>query len=476
MEILWPPWRKIINERFIPLTKNTDRYLILYGGRGSSKSDFVSKLLISRCLSHTYFKCILYRKNYNSISDSSYETIKQTIYDLGLESLFILKKNPLEIICVLNGNKFIARGGDDPQKLKSIKDPTCVWYEEDIPEESDFATITLTVRSGKAELLQEIFTINPQVEGNPEDNWFWQRFFKDNKELSFRNETIVEVENKKISYYYTVHHSIYQDNRWLSDQVKAQIEDYKTKNTYLYSIYAKGLWTAKETGGNFYKEFNRSIHTGQTQYNKDISLHITFDFNTTPYISCSIWQLIGNKAICIDEIAAKSPHNSPIGASKLFLEKYFAHKAGLYVYGDPAGRSEDGRTERGENAFRLISSALENMRPTLRIQPKAPAVKTRKDWINAIFKYEEQGMSILISDKCTHLISDLSYLKEAADGTKHKKKIRDSETDVPYEKYGHFSDGMDYLLTTAYAGNYEKFQSGGFSFIPKHGKNIRKNI
>jgi PBSX family phage terminase large subunit len=153
MEILWPPWRKIINEKFIPLTKNTDRYLILYGGRGSSKSDFVSKLLISRCLSHTYFKCILYRKNYNSISDSSYETIKQTIYDLGLENLFILKKNPLEIICVLNGNKFIARGGDDPQKLKSIKDPTCVWYEEDIPEESDFATITLTVRSGKAEIL-----------------------------------------------------------------------------------------------------------------------------------------------------------------------------------------------------------------------------------------------------------------------------------------------------------------------------------
>ena len=240
MTINWPHWWKITNHTFVPLADNTDRYLILYGSRGSGKSDYVAKRLVFQCLSHRYFKCILYRKNYNSIKDSSYETLKQTIYDLGLESLFVFKVSPLEIVCV-NGNKFLARGGDDPNKLKSIKDPTGVWYEEDIPDESDFATISLTIRSGKADLLQEVFTINPQVEGNPEDNWFWQRFFEGHNELSYRQKTTVEVEGREIDYYFTVHHSTYQDNRWLPDEVKAQIEDYKTKNPYLYSVYALSL-------------------------------------------------------------------------------------------------------------------------------------------------------------------------------------------------------------------------------------------
>ena len=272
MTIEWPKWNRIINERFVELNKCFDRYLILYGSRGSSKSDYTAKRLILFCLTHKYFKCILYRKNFNSIKDSSYDTIKQAIYDLGLESLFVFKIAPLEIVC-LNGNKFIARGGDDPNKLKSIKDPTMVWYEEDIPDESDFATISLTIRSGKAEILQEIFTINPQVEGNPEDNWFWQRFFKGHHELSFRQKTTVEVEGRQIDYYYTVHHSAYQDNRWLPDEVKAQIEDYKEKNPYLYSVYARGLWTAKETGGNFYKEFSRAKHVKKLQYDPSLPIN-----------------------------------------------------------------------------------------------------------------------------------------------------------------------------------------------------------
>jgi PBSX family phage terminase large subunit len=476
MEIIFPKWNKIINEAFVPLTKCEDRYLIMYGSRGSSKSDFATKILVYRCLAHKYFKCILYRKTYNSIKDSSYETIKQTINDLGLGSLFHFRQNPMEIICVVNGNKFIARGGDDPQKLKSIKDPSCVWYEEDIPNEEDFATITLTIRGNKADILQEIFTINPQVDGDYRENWFWQRFIEGHDKLTFRHATEVDLDGKKVVYHYSVHHSTYKDNRWLSDQVKAQIEDYKTKNPYLYSVYAKGLWTAKETGGNFYKNFDRAKHTGKTKYDPTLPLHVSFDFNVNPYCSAQVWQLIGKRAFCIAEFAASYPINNTKGVCNLFTKRFHSHKGGLFIYGDPSGKSEDTRSEKGQNDYRIIGNELQVLKPQFRLHTKAPAVAMRGNWINAMLGYSEGGMQLFFDENCTHTISDFMYLKESSDGTKHKEKARDRDTNVSYEKYGHMSDCADYLLTYAYAKEYEEYQRGGINLIPNFGKNKSKNI
>ena len=42
----WPPWKKLVNERFLPLVNMDTRHVILWGSRGSSKSDFTTKKLI----------------------------------------------------------------------------------------------------------------------------------------------------------------------------------------------------------------------------------------------------------------------------------------------------------------------------------------------------------------------------------------------------------------------------------------------
>jgi phage terminase large subunit len=88
---------KIINQEFIPLFSNRDRYLLLWGGRGSSKSNFTAKKLVKDCLKSRYFRQILIRDTYASIKDSQYQTIKDEVYERGLESLFHFKENPLEI-------------------------------------------------------------------------------------------------------------------------------------------------------------------------------------------------------------------------------------------------------------------------------------------------------------------------------------------------------------------------------------------
>jgi phage terminase large subunit len=473
--IRWPRWRQIINDKFVPLTKCRDRYLIMYGSRGSGKSDYAAKQLIFNCLTHKYFKFILYRKKYNTIHDSSYETIKQAIITLGLEELFEFRVSPLSITCKVNGNKFIARGGDDPASLKSIKDPTGVWYEEEPPEEEDFATISLTVRSDKADYLQEIFTINPQIEGDYRDHWFWKRFFEGHHDLSYRTTTTVEVEGRQVQYSVTVHHSVYQDNRWLPDAVKAQIEDYKTTNPYLYSVYAKGLWTQKETGGNFYKLFDRIKNTCQAEYDRSMALHVSFDFNVNPYMTATIWQLHGKKAIQIDEICLPTPNNRTEAVCREFIRRYHGHGAGLFIYGDPSGMQEDTRTEKGYNDFVIIGRSLQQFHPQMRVAKVAPPVVMRGNFINTVFKTGYQGVEILVGQNCTTSISDLLYCKEAPDGTKAKLKEKNQETNVSFERYGHTSDSMDYLICYAFASEFMAYQKGGMKMQISSGANVSKN-
>lgn len=469
MVIQWPKWSKIINHKFVELTTNKDRYVILYGSRGSSKSDYVAKQLVFNCLNHKYFKCILYRKNFNTIQESSYENIKQTIISLGLQQFFTFRVSPLAIICA-NGNRFIARGGDDPNSLKSIKDPTCVWYEEDIPDEADFATITLTIRSSKADYLQEYFTINPEVEGNYTDNWFWKRFFQGNNDLSFRTVIETELEDGEVvKSPTTVHHSTYADNRWLPSAVKGLIESYKVINEYLYSVYAKGLWTMKQTGGNFYKLFVRARNVQRVSYDSQTALHISFDFNVNPHVSLSVWQVYGKTAKKIDEICLESPKNRTEDACREFAHRYRGHKAGLFVYGDPAGKHEDTRSEKGSNDFTIIRKELDEFHPTMRVLSVAPPVVMRGNWINEVFSRNVNGLEFIIGENCHKSIADFMYLKEASDGTKAKIKVKNKATGVMYEEYGHLSDSDDYFFCSCFSSEFAEYQSGGKTFAPMIG-------
>jgi phage terminase large subunit len=460
MNVEWCEWNKIINKAFEPLVDNTDRYLILYGGRGSSKSDFAAKKLIYRCLSEDYFRCVLIRNTYSTIKDSSYQTLKDIIFELGLESLFDFKLSPLEIVCK-NGNKFIARGCDDVKKLKSIKDPSAVWYEEDIPSEQDFITITSGVRTSKADYLQEIFTINPEVEGNYQDHWFFKYFFeKHSTEKTFSDKSVINIgKGKQAEITYTCHHSTYYDNKYISNEFIAKLVELKAKNPYYYSIYCLGEWGNKQTSGLFYKLFSRAVNVSyDVKYNEDLALHLSFDFNVNPHMSASVWQIVNKQAICIDEIASPTPNNTTKGICKEFIRRYQSHRSGLFIYGDPSGKNADTRSEKGYNDYKIIENELQQFRPTLRVASKHPSVVMRGNFINTILCEGFNGVYIVISQKCVHLINDFLFLKEHQDGTKLKEKTQ--KDGISYEKHGHFSDGMDYFICEAFKSDFQLYQNG----------------
>lgn len=461
--IHWPEWETLVNEPFLHLLPDQSRYLVLYGGRGSSKSDFAAKKLIYRCLTENYFRCVLVRNTYASIQNSSYDTIKDIIIELGLAELFTFKLQPLEIHCV-NGNRFIARGCDDTTKLKSIKDPSCVWYEEDIPAEADFITITTGIRTQKADYLQEIFTINPEVEGNYQDHWFWKRYFEGRTQKTFSGVTKISVTDEEgkastIDLSYRCHHSTYKDNKYLPPEYEAFLMDLKLKNPYYWEVYCNGNWGNKVFGGLFYKCFDVGRNTLTWTYDPNIPLHISFDFNVNPYMSCSVWQMNGGSVYLIDEIAMKSPNNRTKDTCWEFTRRYNNHKTGLFVYGDPAGRAESTKTEAGWNEYSIITKELEKYRPTLRLLSVAPNHKLRGDFINSIFEGSIPDVRIYIHEKSVYLKNDLMFGKEDSEGYKLKEKHKD-DNGVQSEKYHHFSDGMDYMICSAFASEFERFQSG----------------
>jgi hypothetical protein len=193
-------------------------------------------------------------------------------------------------------------------------------------------------------------------------------------------------------------------------------------------------------------------------------------------MTCTVWQLEGKKATQINEICLGTPQNRTENVCRELIRQYTGHDAGMFIYGDPAGKHEDTRTEKGYNDFVIIIRALAIFKPSLRVANSAPPVVMRGNFINAVFAHNQQGLEFVIGENCAKSISDYMYLKEAADGTKAKIKEKNQETGVSYEKYGHTSDANDYLLCYAFASEFTMYQKGGVSRpITVGSNNVSKN-
>ena len=478
-----PDFEETVNAPFSGLYDSRARFILLWGGRGSGKTHGAVMLIIYRLLTEHYFKGILIRKVYDTIKESQYDSIKQTIEELGLSSLFVFKVSPLSIECI-NGNRLIARGLDKAEKIKSIKDPSFIWYEEgNEMTEEDFITTSSTVRAKKGALLQEVFSFNPESsEPDFTDFWIYKRFFSHTVEKTFSTEVEVEVdrEGKKIteSYQAEVIHSTYKDNPHLPNSIASTYEDLKRTSPYYYEVYTLGLWGNKEVGSRFYKNFTLDAVL-PLAYDERLPLHISLDENVNPYLTLTIHQAEDSNGVMevrqIGEICLKSPRNTLRETCEEFARRYKDHKEGLFVYGDRTSKKQDTKLEKGDNFFTLTCNYLRAFNPVERLPSRNPGVKSRGEFINQILSGSIPGVKILLSSECTNTIADYLYLKEGADGLKFKEMTTDKSTKVRFQKYGHTSDANDYLHLQIFKPQFERFINGGQINKPIFGVRIQKN-
>ncbi len=503
MKINFPPLWKLINIPFIPYWNDSTPVQIFWGGRDASKTNFIVKKLIHDCLSQSYFRCILIRKQYAWVADSQWLSIKDEIDDMGLSSYFKCTTSPYKITCLLNGNVFLCRGADDVNSIKSVKDPTCAWFEEDIVyiPERDYTVISQSLRTSKDIQIKQYFSINPEIKGEDyQENWFWKQFWgeKHKDELTFKSSTEIEIEYglKKIKkeVKYLVMHSTYKFNRWCPPERRAYHESLKKRNPHWYNIFTLGLWGNKSNDGLFYNEFQRTKQVIDAEYNPERSLHLTWDFNVKPYVSLGIWQYYDDREqdtelwdkvesiqgpfekllVKVDEIAGIEPRNRTKFVCQDFSKKYKGHEEGVFIYGDPAGKHEDTRSEKGSDDFNIILKELKSYKPKKRVDRSAPSVSGRREFINSIFGENAYNIAIAFHSRCKYSIIDYTSGQEDADGKKLKKKVKDPETNVMYEKYHHFSDGDDYFICKLLKTEFKLSLRGGkpyeYSSVNPEGK------
>lgn len=104
------------------------------GGRGSTKSTFVSEEVIDLIMKNDDMHAVICRQVADTLRDSVYAQIRWAISALGLDDEFKCGVSPLEITRKSTGQKIYFRGADDPNKIKSIKVPFgyigILWFEE----------------------------------------------------------------------------------------------------------------------------------------------------------------------------------------------------------------------------------------------------------------------------------------------------------------------------------------------------------
>ena len=106
----------------------------LRGGRGSTKSSFVSIEIILGMMKEPLSNCVVLRKVGFNLKDSVYEQLLWAIQILKVDKYWESRLNPLELKYIPTGQRIIFRGADKPKKIKSTKFKTgyCkyIWYEE----------------------------------------------------------------------------------------------------------------------------------------------------------------------------------------------------------------------------------------------------------------------------------------------------------------------------------------------------------
>lgn len=106
----------------------------LHGGRGSTKSSFISLCIVLLLIANPYANAVVVRRFGNTLRDSVFQQCIWAICALELEPYFKTRVSPMEITYLPTGQRIVFRGADDPVKLKGVKFTrgyaAVVWFEE----------------------------------------------------------------------------------------------------------------------------------------------------------------------------------------------------------------------------------------------------------------------------------------------------------------------------------------------------------
>lgn len=208
------------HDLFWEIEKDRWQEVWLKGGRGSTKSTFVSIEIIFGILKDPDANAIVMRRYSNELRDTVYGQFEWTITKMGLENRFRFQYAPMQIIYEPTGQKILFRGADNPRKLKSInigRGQIKYAFFEEVDQFSGMEEIRNIIQSlfrGENKKRISFYAYNPPKSGR---SWVNQ-------------ETVISKPGKR------VHHSVYKDvpREWLGERFLADAEHLQQVNETAY--------------------------------------------------------------------------------------------------------------------------------------------------------------------------------------------------------------------------------------------------
>ncbi len=450
---------------------NIPQMILCGGAAGGGKSYLGSCWLISSCLRWGDMRMVVARKTLKSLRESTWNTIQAVAKSWGLEEQVHYKINNLSGEMIFwNGSRIImkemAYSPSDPDYLRFGSSEFSGAFVDEVGEVDQRGVDVLFSRI-RWKVADTFRVPKMLMSTNPCLGWVRDRFVLDENA-----EPVVCRPNEMY-----IPFSVYDnpDKNFVNAYVSAlyKISDPSVRERLLF-----GNWLYVDVNdAACYWKFDGAKHLidglKDSKYDPLKPLILSFDFNVAPYMSCLIAQIDYDRQIVyiLEEVRGlpeDKENNTPKFAEKIKRKLLMlGHTGGIVVTGDPAGLSRTTTTEEGVNNYSILLSIL-NTAPQLRAKKKLlskqPSQITRLEFVNNILD-GYQGWSILIDLKCRKLIEDLINQRKEMDGSKSKAKVMDSRLGIKYEKYGHFSDTLDYLLVLFLNEPWRKFNSNGGSGI-----------
>lgn len=207
-------------------------HYVLAGGRGSTKSSYVSLEIPLLLMRNPECHAVVLRKVANTLRNSVYTQVEWALDALRISDKWKMTISPMEMVRKATGQKILFFGVDDKAKIKSIKLPFgyvgVVWYEE------------LDQFAG----MEEIRNLNQSLMRGGSKFWCFSSYNPPKSANNWVNEEMLLDEQDRL-----VHRSDYLSVNpdWLGQQFIYEADKLKAKNETAYRHEYLGEITG--TGG-----------------------------------------------------------------------------------------------------------------------------------------------------------------------------------------------------------------------------------
>jgi len=198
------------------LNTTTKRINILYGSAGSGKSHRMAQHFIEKLYREENKRFLVLRKTLPALRITAYKLILELLKEYNLPH----KLNKSEMLVTYKDNEMLFKSLDDPEKIKSYEG-NYLWIEEATElSHDDFLQLNLRLRRKNDKKNQMFLTLNPI------------------SALHWIKTRLVDVDRDDVA----LMHSTYKDNKFLSPEYVAELENLQEQDENYYKIYALGEW------------------------------------------------------------------------------------------------------------------------------------------------------------------------------------------------------------------------------------------